>query len=223
MFMLICTVFGVGNAQGFIGENITLNDVQVYSESTDKNYHTYYTPLNRTANMVFSVFGWHDGDRAAWNYKSAQLIESVESAKVEIKAGKLILKLGRPKIFLSCNMGNGVTVYPSSTKVFIIESFSDLDAVNELYLRSSEDSVHFFYVDRDVTINGETSVIDDGGWTFKRKWNNVRLKKGWNYVILEYKPDSKNQITTYSFKSIQPNKNTWVYYQRETPPWVMFN
>jgi hypothetical protein len=101
-------------------------------------------------------------------------------ASVTIKSGKVNIKFGLPKSFImeNLNLGDGVTVTPSDVKCSDgIQYFCTSDRkYNMECIKDDDNSASFIYVDKDVTINGtENSAI----------WNNVVLKKGWNFILFK--------------------------------------
>jgi hypothetical protein len=127
--------------------------------------------------------------------------------RVEISNGKLNISLDTPKngemeSFNDIFDGPDITISPNNTRCFGIEEFYTSDGLYYLYLYKNDNSyTALIYVDKDVTVNGQ--YIDD---KFTTKWNNVTLKKGWNYYVVS---KNGNTITCTATRAL-PSGFKWV-------------
>jgi hypothetical protein len=110
------------------------------------------------------------------------------TSSVTINGGNVTIKLGTPKDEymwdLTEEMPSTVTAVPSNTKHFNIYEFYSSDGEYVLvYAKDDMNMAILVYADKNVTITGtETWVNNYDGKTYTQKWN-CALKAGWNYVF----------------------------------------
>jgi len=113
--------------------------------------------------------------------------------KVQITEGKLTIELDQPKsehIVLAEVVFGTLSAEPNDSSIFPIFLFYDEDGYFELILFHHEQMqrAYLIYVDKDVVLNG-------GDWNF----NNLTLKKGWNYLIFGDGSTSSSQTLPEGF------------------------
>jgi len=126
--------------------------------------------------------------------------------KVQVSGGRLTLELDAPRdsvmytIYPSDYYSN-IVVSPDDAKWFSLYEFV---TSNRYYVLSmvgpGSDGTGLVYVDKDVTING---INHD------HIWNNVVLKKGWNYIYYDY--DGNYFVVTGS--QTMPSGAVWIVQQ----------
>jgi len=122
------------------------------------------------------------------------------SPSVTISGGKVTIILGTPKSssLRELRSGDGVTVTPGDTKIFAID-FSTIDKKYSLVcMKDYENFAGPVYVDKDVTIKGTAR---------HETFNNVSLKKGWNYLIVSI--NKKTDTGTYTSSTTMPSGFKW--------------
>ncbi|MCL1992815.1 MAG: hypothetical protein FWG66_07695 [Spirochaetes bacterium] len=214
---------GQPSPQGaIVASNIAVTGEQVYSD-----VHNDFLALAENANFTFTGFGRYDGAvRAPWNYRYGNLADYFDNVMVEIRGGGAEINLGSPALIHDFDLGEGVTISSPGAALFIIEHFTNPATGDVLYLRSPAgigSRVTFVYADRDVIINGEATETDPSGWNFIRRWNNVSLAAGWNYIVETFSGDLDLETTIRtSIATERTDDMFWVYYQWERPPQFMW-
>jgi hypothetical protein len=126
------------------------------------------------------------------------------TAEVTISGTRaLTIKLDAPKetaltqIADAFKAGTGFTVNPNSAKFFMLESFCDSTGKTYLYCGSNTASASLLYVDRNVTLNGTITEINEAsGGRYTMSFNNVSLQQGWNYVITTENTNGNSAVIT---------------------------
>ncbi|MCL1992816.1 MAG: hypothetical protein FWG66_07700 [Spirochaetes bacterium] len=200
--------------------------ISVAGEQVYYLVHNDFPALAGNANFTFTSFGRYDGAvRAPWNYRYGDLADYFDNIIVEIRGGRAEINLGSPALTQAFDLGEGVTISLPGAVLFIIEYFTNPATGDLLYLHSSAGSgsrVAFVYADRDVIITGEATETDPSGRNFIRRWNNVSLTAGWNYIIYTLELDFALEAVIRNHMATERTDDMfWVYYQWETPPQYM--
>jgi hypothetical protein len=132
--------------------------------------------------------------------------------KAKIANGKLTLELDAPKnteLEDFWELPEGITITPSGAKVFFLQMpFQENGSItNTLNMDGpATGRTSLVYVDKDVKING-TGVDGDDTLIY----NNVTLKKGWNYYSYTY----SNNEWTFTASQTKPAGVTWKAFHTE--------
>jgi hypothetical protein len=122
---------------------------------------------------------------------------------VKISGSKVNISLGVPK---SSTMRTfkpelAAIAIPSNTKGFQIEWLHTSDQLHYLECKIDDDNfANLIYVDKDVTVNGTYSS------SITHIYNNVRLYKGWNYLVFS----ESGTTVTFTASNTLPSGFKWV-------------
>jgi hypothetical protein len=214
IFLLFFNKYSV-YCQSPIGNNLSISGEQVY---------TY--EHNESANIPLPRNSYYNFNNIASDYVlnrveiSGSLNEYFDQARVEIRAGKINIRLGKPKkMWQPFTNVKGITVTPKNTNLLAIDDFSNDDNGHILDITTIDTQTWYsggallFYVDRDVIISGESF-----GDYIKQIWQNVKLTEGWNYVGFSLEWDEKLDATVYTYKAVKQSEIKWVYYYQLMGP-----
>jgi len=129
--------------------------------------------------------------------------------------GTLTLELDKPKDgalrLIKDELFEGITLLNDTTKCYLVDAFCTSNGGFFLGMDypGAEKPTYLLYVDNDVTLNGEAEneSEDEDGNTINIliHFNNVTLKKGWNYLSIT----SSESLYVVTASQTQPAGATW--------------
>lgn len=197
-----------GAVDGFTlgGGTVTIEETSISSNTTIGGDRIRLTglpiELNGCTQTDFSYFGGGD--------PISNIITG--SASVKINGGKLNISLDVPKTLVNFSLTD-ITVNPTDTKYIDISFCTSNDQYHLECVKFEKDGyitgiVSLYYMDRDATVDGTYL-----GSNVTYKWDNVKLYKGWNYVVMSH--TSNNY--TYSATRTLPSGFKWAVRKNEGP------
>lgn len=114
-----------------------------------------------------------------------------------------------------------VTVTPDSVKTALVnvrlktqESEHGSELMRTLSDAEGNHRVGWWYVDSDVTINGESVEEEEGEATTRYVWRNVGLKRGWNNLIISEVLDESGDIVVTTVAGRELSGMSWTVEER---------
>jgi hypothetical protein len=155
----------------------------------------------------FGYYFWDD-----WGNADPLTTYITGTPRVHITGDELSLALSSPKsevMRLISEDYPGAEVTPSDTKGFMFEFFMDSTGEYTLSMvdHFTDGEAILVYVDRDVTIHGTSS----SGAGLYYVFENISLKKGWNFVVRVWSDDGSASVCTFTTATqTQPVGFVWV-------------